>query len=84
MLPGPTVPACLTELLGAFRGCFTAPTFATFVAMVIGLVAQTGRRTVCGMLVGAGLQRDWSHHRAHRFSPTPGGAWTSWACGWPG
>jgi DDE superfamily endonuclease len=67
MLPGPTVPACLTELLGAFRGCFTAPTFATFVAMVVGLVAQTGRRTVCGMLAGAGQQLSWSHHRAHRF-----------------
>jgi len=31
------------------------------------LIAQTGRRTVCGMLVGARLSRVWSHHRAHRF-----------------
>jgi DDE superfamily endonuclease len=67
MLPGPTVPASLTELLGAFRGCFTTPSFATFAAMVVGLVAQPGRRTVCGMLAGAGLAREWSHHRAHRF-----------------
>jgi SRSO17 transposase len=67
MLPEPTVPACLLELLGVFRGCFTAPTFQTFTMMVVGLVAQTGRRTVCGMLVGAGLQRLWAHHRAHRF-----------------
>src|SRR6266508_5558864 len=67
MLPGPTVPACLSELLGAFRGCFTASTFQTFTMMVLGLVAQTGRRTVCGMLAGAGLQLSWSHHRAHRF-----------------
>ena len=67
MPPGATVPACLLALLGAFRGCFTAPTFQTFAAMVVGLVAQPGRRTVCGMLVGAGLQRAWSHHRAHRF-----------------
>ncbi|HZM76344.1 MAG TPA: hypothetical protein VFC19_11485, partial [Candidatus Limnocylindrales bacterium] len=41
-------------------------------AMVTGLVAQTGQRTVCGMLAGAGrggagLATTWSHHRAHRF-----------------
>jgi hypothetical protein len=38
--------------------------------MVIGLVAQTGQRTVCGMLTGAGLATSWSHHRAHRFFST--------------
>jgi hypothetical protein len=38
-----------------------------FCALACGLVAQTGRRTVCGMLVGARLSRVWSHHRAHRF-----------------
>lgn len=54
-------------LLSQFRCCFTAPTFATFCALACGLLAQTGRRTVCGMLVGAGLSRIWSHHRAHRF-----------------
>jgi hypothetical protein len=31
------------------------------------MLAQTGRRTVCGMLVGAGLSGSWSHHRAHKF-----------------
>jgi hypothetical protein len=31
------------------------------------MLAQTGRRTVCGMLVGSGLSQLWSHHRAHRF-----------------
>jgi hypothetical protein len=30
-------------------------------------VARTGRRTVCGMLVGAGLAGRWHHSRAHRF-----------------
>jgi hypothetical protein len=54
-------------LLGEFRGCFTAPTFAVFCALACGFLAQTGRRTVCGMLVGARLSRVWSHHRAHRF-----------------
>jgi hypothetical protein len=55
------------ELLGEFRACFTAPTFAVFCALATGFVAQAGRRTVCGMLVGAGLSRVWNHHRAHRF-----------------
>ena len=40
---------------------------ATFCALACGFLAQTGRRTVCGMLVGARLSRVWSHHRAHRF-----------------
>jgi hypothetical protein len=54
-------------LLVAFRPCFTEPTFATFCALGGGFLSQTGRRTVCGMLVGARLSRVWSHHRAHRF-----------------
>ncbi len=61
------VPASLRGLLEQFRCCFTAPTFVTFCALAVGFLAQTGRRTVCGMLVGARLSRAWSHHRAHRF-----------------
>ncbi|HEX2810422.1 MAG TPA: transposase [Kineosporiaceae bacterium] len=53
--------------LGEFRACFTAPTFVVFAALATGFVAQAGRRTVCGMLVGARLSRVWNHHRAHRF-----------------
>jgi hypothetical protein len=30
-----------------------------------GFLAQTGKRTVCGMLAGAGLSRLWPHDRAH-------------------
>ncbi|MDJ0347641.1 transposase [Streptomyces sp. H10-C2] len=67
MLPDPTVPASLLAVLGLLRGCFTAPTFTTFAALVTGLVAQTGRGTVTGMLAGAGLTRSWSHDRAHAF-----------------
>ena len=54
-------------LMMVFRPCFTAPTFRTFCALGAGFLAQPGRRTVCGMLTGAGLSRRWSHHRAHRF-----------------
>jgi len=61
------LPISWRRLLDAFAGCFTTPTFGVFQAMVIGLVTQTGQRTVCGMLAGAGLASTWSHHRAHRF-----------------
>jgi hypothetical protein len=44
--------------------CFTAPTFPTFVGLLVGLIAQTRRRTVCGMLTGAGLDQVWHHSRA--------------------
>src|SRR5258706_4443154 len=70
MLPGVRVPVSLRRLWDAFAGCLTTPTFEVFQAMPIGLVAQTGQRTVCGMLTGAGLATSWSHHRAHRFFST--------------
>src|SRR6186997_3333482 len=70
MLPGATVPRSLADLLAVFRPCFTAPTFPTFVGLVVGLIAQTRRRTVCGMLTGAGLDQAWHHCRAHRLFST--------------
>ncbi len=70
MPPGPTAPCSLAGLLAEFRPCFTAPTFQTFVGLVVGLIAQTRRRTVCGMLTGAGLDQVWHHSRAHRLFTT--------------
>ena len=67
MLPGATVPCSLTDLVAVFRPCFTAPAFRTFIGLVVGLIGQTRRRTVCGMLTGAGLEQFWHHSRAHRF-----------------
>jgi hypothetical protein len=67
MLPSMTVLPSLLALLQVARPCFTAPTFRTFAALVTGLVMQTRRRTVCGMLLGAGLTRIWPHDRAHNF-----------------
>lgn len=61
------VPVSLDGLLSLFAECFTQPSFQTFRAMVIGQISQTGRRTVCGMLVGARLAGVWEHSRAHRF-----------------
>ena len=60
----------LRRLLDPFAGCFTVPTFEVFCALSVGMIAQTGRRTVCGMLSGAGLAQRWSHDRAHRFFST--------------
>lgn len=69
MLPDATlpVPASLVTLLTGFASLFTAPTFRTFCGLACGFVAQTGKRTVCGMLAGAGLSPAWSHDRAHFF-----------------
>ncbi|MEU7767520.1 transposase [Nocardia sp. NPDC049190] len=68
----PAVPKSLQSLLGAFRPCFTTPTFTTFVTLTIGMIAAPTRRTVCGMLTAA---RMGGHHgRAHRFFATA--AWS--------
>jgi DDE superfamily endonuclease len=80
MLPGATVPSSLAGLLAVFRPCFTAPTFPTFVGLVVGLIARTRHRTVCGMLIGAGLEQLWHHSRAHRFFALS--RWSSDMVGW--
>jgi hypothetical protein len=66
MLPE-MAPASLMTLLQAFAPLFTAPSFRTFTALACGFLAQPGKRTVCGMLTGAGLSRCWPHDRAHWF-----------------
>lgn len=67
MLPPLTVPPSLLALLQVARPCFTAPSFRTFAALVMGLIVQRRRRTVVGILLGAGLTRIWPHDRAHYF-----------------
>ena len=69
MLPDATlpVPASLLGLLTSFAPLFTAPSFRTFCGLACGFLAQSGKRTVCGMLAGAGLSRQWPHDRAHSF-----------------
>ncbi len=61
------VPVSLDGLLSLLASCFTRPSFQTFRALLVGQVSQTGRRTVCGMLIGARLSGVWEHSRAHRF-----------------
>jgi DDE superfamily endonuclease len=69
MLPDATlpVPASLMAPLSSLAPLFTAPSFRTFCGLACGFLAQTGKRTVCGMLTGAGLSRRWSHDGAHYF-----------------
>jgi hypothetical protein len=55
MLPSATVPAGLAGVLAVCRGAFTAPTFATFTALVVGALGAFGPRTVTGMWAAAGL-----------------------------
>jgi hypothetical protein len=67
MLPRLTVPASLAELLTVFRPLLTAPSYRTFGQLTCGMITASGRRTVTGMLTGAGLARVWHHSRAHSF-----------------
>lgn len=67
MLQFGTLPASLAALLAVLRPCFTAPSFATFSVLVAGMIARPARRSVCGMLIGAGMSRLWHHSRAHWF-----------------
>jgi hypothetical protein len=69
MLPGTLLPlpASLASLLAVCGPLFTAPSFRTFRSLAGGFLAQTGKRSVCGMLAGAGFTRSWSHDRARRF-----------------
>jgi hypothetical protein len=85
MLRVPTLPGSLLHVLEPFRPCFTTPTFATFAALLAGMIARPAHRTVCGMLAGAGLAGVW-HHSPGRTgsSPPPAGAptpWALWCCG---
>jgi hypothetical protein len=76
-MPARSLPRSITDLLGRFRGCFTAPTFITFCGLALGFWAQPGLHTVCGMLCGARLEQVWHHSRATASSQRPPGRPTS-------
>ena len=68
MLRGLTLPASWFELLQPLRPVFRrSSTFGLFVLLATGLVARTTRRTVVGMLAGAGMAAVVSFHSACRF-----------------
>jgi hypothetical protein len=65
---GPTLPASWRELLETLRPVFCrSATFGLFTLLATGLVARTTRRTVVGMLAGAGMAALVSFHSACRF-----------------
>jgi hypothetical protein len=70
MLPRVTLPDSLRSVLALCRPCFRRDVFQTFCLLVLGLIAQTGRRTVCGILLGAGITGQVAHDRFHRFFST--------------
>ena len=68
MLQCPTLPESWRALLDAFRPAFRrSRTFALFALLATGLVTQTTRRTVVGMLAGAGMAAAVSFHAVCRF-----------------
>lgn len=67
MLAPVTVPPGLLAVLAAVAPCFTAPSFATFTALVTGMLSVRGRATVTGMWDAAGLAGRVHWGRAHRF-----------------
>jgi hypothetical protein len=67
MLPELTVPLSLFAVLEGLRSCFTAPSFATMVGLVTGILGSPGARTVTGMWTAAGLTGGVHWSRAHRF-----------------
>jgi len=67
MLQFEMLPASFAGLLATLRPCFTAPSFQMFAALVAGMIAMPHRRTVTGMLTGAGLAVLGGHARAYWF-----------------
>ncbi|MEU2004062.1 transposase [Rhodococcus sp. NPDC019627] len=68
MLQALTLPASWRILLETLRAVFArSSTFGLFVLLATGLVARTARRTVVGMLAGAGMAALVSFHSACRF-----------------
>ncbi|WP_219070846.1 transposase, partial [Candidatus Mycobacterium methanotrophicum] len=66
-----TLPSSWRELLQTLRPVFgRSSTFAMFALLATGLVARTTRRTVVGMLAGAGMAALVSFHSACRFFST--------------
>jgi hypothetical protein len=68
MLAGLSLPASWELMLQPFRPAFRrSRTFAIFALAATGLVAQTARRTVVGMLAGAAMSTVVSFHSVCRF-----------------
>jgi hypothetical protein len=63
----PVIPGSLAPLLSLLRPAFTAPTFETFCALVVGFVGRVSEHTVTGMWQAARLAGVVHHSRGHDF-----------------
>jgi hypothetical protein len=61
----PVIPGSLAPLLSLLRPAFTAPTFETFCALVVGFVGRVSEHTVTGMWQAARLAGVVHHWRGH-------------------
>jgi hypothetical protein len=61
------VPESFLLLLGAFRPCFTAPSYENFVSIVAGWVHCLGRRTVTAVALASGALSSRHISVFHRF-----------------
>ena len=67
-VPFMIMPESWAVVLNVFTPVFARRgTFRMFTMLATGMVAQTGRRTVVGMLAGAGMAQRISFHAACRF-----------------
>lgn len=55
------------ELLGAFRNCFTTPSYANFCALVLGWVQCLGRHTITAVALASGVLARRHISAVHRF-----------------
>ena len=78
------VPASLMTLLAVFSPLFTAPSSRTFTALACGFLAQSGKRTVCGMLTGPACRGPGRMTGRTGSSPAPAGIPTTWEYAPPG
>ena len=51
----PNIPSTLLTILESFRGCFTRPSFANFVALVTGWILCQGRHSISRIVQATGL-----------------------------
>ena len=66
-MPIPILPETFVCLLSAFAGCFTAPSYRNFEAVVAGWVHCLGRRTVTAVALAAGIVGERHISVCHRF-----------------
>jgi hypothetical protein len=78
-VPSVAIVGNFADLLQVFAPCFTEPTFGRFVTLVAGWVLCVGKRTVTGLIRGAGVVGRRHHSGYHRFFSAA--RWTTDAVG---